>query len=71
MVGVGHILTLHSAPDQVTVAMSADFEDDLRAGDVERIIADIEAEVEAFWPEVKRLYIRPQDGAGQEGEENA
>ena len=66
IVGVGHILTVHSAPDQVTVVMSADFDDTITAGAVERIIADIEKEVEAMWPEVKRLYIRPQQGAGQE-----
>ncbi|HEV2817945.1 MAG TPA: cation diffusion facilitator family transporter [Allosphingosinicella sp.] len=65
VVGVGHVLTVHSAPDQITVIMSADFEDDIRAGDVERIIAEVEAEVEAYWPEVKRLYIRPQQGAGK------
>jgi len=65
IVGVGHVLTVHSAPDQITVVMSADFEDSIRAGDVERIIAEVEAEVEAYWPEVKRLYIRPQQGAGR------
>jgi cation diffusion facilitator family transporter len=65
VVGVGHVLTVHSAPDQITVIMSADFEDDIRAGDVERIIAEVEAEVEAYWPDVKRLYIRPQQGAGK------
>src|SRR6059058_2031839 len=32
IVGVGHILTVHSAPDQITVAMSADFDDDITAG---------------------------------------
>src|SRR3954451_23301991 len=60
IVGVGHVLTVHSAPDQITVVMSADFDDDITAGAVERIIADIETEVEAMWPEIKRLYIRPQ-----------
>jgi len=64
IVGVGHVLTVHSAPDQITVVMSADFDDDISAGTVERIIADIEAEVEGMWPEIKRLYIRPQQGAG-------
>jgi cation diffusion facilitator family transporter len=59
IVGVGHVLTVHSAPDQITVAMSADFEDSISAGEVERIIARIEAKVEAEWPAVKRLYIRP------------
>jgi cation diffusion facilitator family transporter len=65
VVGVGLVLTVHSAPDQITVIMSADFDDGITAGDVERIIAEVEAEVEAYWPDVKRLYIRPQQGAGQ------
>lgn len=68
IIGVGHVLTVHSAPDQITVILSADFDDAITAGDVERIIAEVEAEVESFWPDVKRLYIRPQQGAGQEGE---
>jgi cation diffusion facilitator family transporter len=67
IVGVGHVLTVHSAPDQVTVVMSADFDDAITAGDVERIIAEIEAEVEALWPTVKRLYIRPQQDAARLG----
>jgi cation diffusion facilitator family transporter len=65
IVGVGHILTVHSSPDQITVVMSADFEDSITAGEVERIIARIEAKVEAHWPAVKRLYIRPQQDAVQ------
>lgn len=69
IVGVGHILTVHSAPDQITVIMSADFEDSITAGEVERIIARIEARVEALWPMVKRLYIRPQQNAVQIGAE--
>ena len=69
IVGVGHILTVHSSPDQITVIMSADFEDSITAGEVERIIARIEARVEAHWPIVKRLYIRPQQDAVQIGAE--
>ena len=65
VVGVGGILTVHSAPDQITVVMSADFDDGMMAGDVERIIATIEAEIEREWPDVKRLYIRPQHRAGR------
>lgn len=63
IVGVGHIMTVHSSPDQITVIMSADFEDSITAGEVERIIARIEERVEALWPVVKRLYIRPQQDA--------
>ncbi|MBV9883746.1 MAG: cation transporter [Sphingomonadaceae bacterium] len=71
IVGVGHVLTVHSAPDQITVVMSADFDDSISAGAVERIIADIEKEVEAMWPDVKRLYIRPQQGAARQRAEPA
>ena len=66
VVGVGDILTVHSAPDQITVVMSADFDDAITAGDVERIIAAIEKEIEHLWPEIKRLFIRPQQGAARE-----
>ncbi|HEY0412784.1 MAG TPA: cation diffusion facilitator family transporter [Allosphingosinicella sp.] len=61
--GVGHVLTVHSAPDQVTAMMSVDFDDAIRAAEVERIVGDIEAEVAARWPQVRRLYIRPEQGA--------
>ena len=63
IVGVGEVRTVHSAPDQITVAMSADFDDGISAGDVERIVAAIEREVAVRWPAVKRLHIRPQQGA--------
>jgi cation diffusion facilitator family transporter len=63
IVGVGHVLTVHSAPDQITVVMSADFEDRITAGEVESIVAGIEQEVAERWPAVKRMYIRPEQNA--------
>jgi cation diffusion facilitator family transporter len=63
IVGVGHVLTVHSAPDQITVVMAADFEDSITAGAVETIVADIEREVAQRWPAVRRLYIRPEQNA--------
>jgi cation diffusion facilitator family transporter len=67
IVGVGEILTVHSSPDQITVVMSADFEDSVTAGEVERVIAAIEEEVGRRWPAVRRLYIRPQQSASDPG----
>jgi cation diffusion facilitator family transporter len=61
--GVGVVLTVHSAPDQITAMLSADFVDTISAGEVERIVADIEAEVARRWPAVRRLFIRPEQGA--------
>jgi cation diffusion facilitator family transporter len=63
IVGIGNVLTVHSAPDQITVLMSADFDDDISAGRVEAIVAEIEQEVAARWPAVRRMYIRPEQDA--------
>jgi cation diffusion facilitator family transporter len=63
IVGIGDVLTVHSAPDQITVVMSADFDDMITAGAVERIVAEIEREAGERWPAVKRLYIRPEQDA--------
>lgn len=62
--GVGDVLTVHSSPDQITAMVSVDFDDDLTARNVEDIVARIEADACQRWPLVKRLYIRPQSGAG-------
>jgi cation diffusion facilitator family transporter len=64
IVGIGRILTVHSAPDQITAMMSVDFDDSITAGEAERIVSDIEADVARRWPIVRRLYIRPEHGAG-------
>jgi len=65
IVGIGRILTVHSAPDQITALMSVDFEDSITAGEAERIVCEIEAEVALRWPIVKRLFIRPEHGAAE------
>jgi cation diffusion facilitator family transporter len=62
--GVGSILTVHSAPDQITAMMSVDFDDAIGAREVERIVAAILAEAERRWPEVRQLYIRPEHAVG-------
>src|SRR5919205_287361 len=38
VVGVGEILTIHSAPDVITAMVSVDFEDSISAAEVERIV---------------------------------
>jgi divalent metal cation (Fe/Co/Zn/Cd) transporter len=66
VVGVGYILTVHAAPDQITVMMNVDFRDDLLASDVERIVGDVEVEARQRWPHVRRLFIRPMQGAAEQ-----
>jgi len=57
---VGEVLTIHSAPDVVTAMLSVDFEDHITARDVEAIVCEIEKEVAAQFPIVRRLYLRPR-----------
>jgi cation diffusion facilitator family transporter len=57
---VNHIRTIHTAPDAVFVAISADFEDSLTMGEGETLIEAIEAELKAAMPELTSIYIRPE-----------
>jgi cation diffusion facilitator family transporter len=65
VVGVGDVLTVHSSPDQITVMMNVDFDDDIRAGDVEQVVCRIEDEAQERWPDVRRLVVRPMHGAAE------
>ena len=66
VVGVGHVLTVHSSPDQITVMMNVDFRDDMLAGEVERIVCHVEEEARERWPAVRRLFVRPMQGAAKQ-----
>lgn len=57
---VNHIRTLHTAPDAVFVAISADFADELRMGEAETLIEEMEAAMKAAVPEITSIYIRPE-----------
>jgi cation diffusion facilitator family transporter len=62
--GIGEIVTIHNAPNQIVVAMNVDFDNRIGAGDVERIIDEIERDVQRAHPDVTRLYVRPHENAG-------
>ena len=62
--GVGEIMTLHNAPDQIVAAVNVDFDNRLTAGDVERIVAEIERDLQNEFPSIHRVYIRPHEDAG-------
>jgi len=66
IVGVGHVLTVHSSPDQITAMLNVDFRDTITAGEVERIVCEVEDEAHERWPQVRRLFIRPMQGAAKE-----
>nr|WP_315381396.1 cation diffusion facilitator family transporter [uncultured Sphingomonas sp.] len=58
--GVNHVRTIHTAPDRVFVAISADFDDSLAMGEAETLIERIEAKLKAALPQLSSIYIRPE-----------
>lgn len=57
---VNHVRTIHTAPNSIFVAVSADFEDHLAMGDAETLIEAIEADLKAASSDISSIYIRPE-----------
>lgn len=57
---VNHVRTIHTSPDTVFVAVSADFNDGLLMGRAETLIEEMEAELKAAEPRISSIYIRPE-----------
>lgn len=68
--GIGEIMTIHNAPDQIVAAVNVDFDNRLSAGDVERIVDAIERDLQATFPAIYRIYVRPHEDAGLKFGEN-
>jgi len=60
IVAVNHVRTVHSGPDSIFVAVSADFDDALRMGDAETLIELLENRMKAISPSISSIYIRPE-----------
>jgi cation diffusion facilitator family transporter len=60
VVSVNHVRTIHTAPDSIFVAISADFDDSLTMGEGERMIEAIEDQLRAAEPRLSSIYIRPE-----------
>lgn len=57
---INHVRTIHTAPDSIFVAISADFVDSLPMGEAERLIEEMEAQLKALSPQISSIYIRPE-----------
>jgi len=57
---VNHVRTVHTGPDSVFVAVSADFEDALTMGEAETLIELLEERMKALSPKISSIYIRPE-----------
>lgn len=64
---VNHVRTIHTAPDRVFVAISADFDDHLAMGEAETLIERIEARLKEALPQLSSIYIRPEKREDAEG----
>lgn len=60
---VNELRSMHLAPNDVLLALSIDFKDNMKVSEVEDTIARIESDIKSRFPEVKRLFIEVQ---GQE-----
>ena len=60
---VNELLTMHFGPQDVLVAISVDFVDDISSRDVEATVTAIERQMKAAHPEVKRIFIEAQSFA--------
>jgi cation diffusion facilitator family transporter len=57
---VNEIRTLHRGPNDILLALSLDFEDNLTAGKVEDAIHDLEVAIRQQIPEIRRVFIEVQ-----------
>ena len=57
--GVRDITSVHLGPHDIFVTAAVDFNDEVPAGEVERVIARIGELVRAAQPDVKRLFLAP------------
>jgi cation diffusion facilitator family transporter len=63
MEGVAHangIITVHLAPDQILVALSLEFSDDLRTPEIELKISELERRLRQLHPTVIAMFVKPQ-----------
>jgi cation diffusion facilitator family transporter len=65
--GIAHangILTVHLAPQQIVVALSLEFADELRTPEIEAKVSELELRICRTHPEVVALFIKPQSPGG-------
>ena len=67
MDGVDHangVLTIHLAPQQIAVALSLEFADELTTSGIEVRVAELERRLRHAHPTVIALFVKPQSPSG-------
>ncbi|RUM92048.1 MAG: cation transporter [Thiothrix sp.] len=57
---INEVLTMHMGPDFILVNISADFDDNIRAGEIEKAIAQLDIKIKKQFPEVKRVFVEAE-----------
>jgi len=57
---LNEVLTMHMGPDYVLVNISIDFRDNIQAGDLENMIADMDTQIKETFPSVKRVFVEAE-----------
>ena len=60
IIRVNHVRTVHTGPDSIFVAISADFDDAITMGQAEGMIENLEARLREAEPKLASIYIRPE-----------
>ena len=60
--GVNGVLTVQMGPSQVLAALSAEFQDGLSTGQIERCVTRLEGAIKLAHPDVRTLFVKPQTG---------
>ena len=51
------VLTMHMGPDDILLNMSAEFQDELSADEVEDTVAALETRIRGQFPQVRRIFV--------------
>ena len=68
---INEMRTMHLAPNDILLALSLDFHDELNAGRVEQTIYKLERDIKARFPDIKRLFIEVQSERDHDREATA
>ncbi len=60
IIAVNEVLTMHFGPEDILCTLSVDFADTASSVDVEASISDLERQIKAEFPQIKRLFIEAQ-----------
>jgi cation diffusion facilitator family transporter len=60
ILGINELRTMHLGPDDVLLALSLDFKNDLNAGRVEETVSRLELKIKERYQEIRRVFIEIQ-----------